>query len=68
MGNEHTPPHFGLLCLDGWHGRSEDRVLIVGETPKRYRIRAIEWTRLAGRRSIEVGQEALVPKRAVKIV
>lgn len=55
----------GRLVLVGWHGRAEQRVEIVGQTPKRLRIRAIERTRLAGPRWLEPGQTALVPTRAV---
>ncbi|MBL8605196.1 MAG: hypothetical protein JNK72_24915 [Myxococcales bacterium] len=42
-------------------------MLIVGETPKRYRIRALTRTRLGGRdRWLEAGEEALVPRAAVR--
>ncbi len=57
----------GLLMLDGYAGRTEQEVEIVGETPKRTRIRAITPTRLAGRRrEMRPGEIALVPKYAVK--
>jgi len=57
---------FGWLCLHGWHGTSYRRVEVVGETPKRFRIRAIDETRLAGRRRfLAPGEEALVPKTAL---
>jgi hypothetical protein len=57
----------GLLMLDGYGGRTEQEVEIVGETPKRTRIRAITPTRLAGRRRMmRPGEVALVPKYAVK--
>jgi hypothetical protein len=57
----------GLLILQGWAGRRETRVEIVGETPTRYRIRAITRTRRAGRsRWLEPGAVALVPKSAVR--
>ena len=57
----------GELCLQSWAGFRKTRVEIVGETPKRYRIRALKPTQLAGRyRSILPGQMALVPKRAVR--
>jgi hypothetical protein len=57
---------FGFILLQGYAGLTKRRVQIVGETPKRYRIRALERTRLAGRhRYIESGAEALVPKHAV---
>lgn len=58
----------GILCVDGWSGRTEDRVEIIGETPKRYRIRADRRIKLAGRdRWLEVGDDVLVPKTAVRI-
>lgn len=53
--------------LQGWHGYTEQEVEIIGETPKRTRIRAITQTRLAGRRrELRPGEIALVPKYAVK--
>jgi hypothetical protein len=56
------------LCLDGWTGRYRTPCIIVGETPKRYRIQAIERMALAGRnRWLDPGQTALVPKYAVRI-
>jgi hypothetical protein len=59
---------FGLIHLDGWSGRTTERVRIVGETPQRYRVEAITRTRLAGRcRWLAPGDRALVPKRAVSI-
>ena len=58
----------GLLCLNGWAGRTETPVEIVGETPKRYRIRASQRTKLAGRnRWLESGETVLVPKSAVRL-
>ena len=54
---------YGYLCLDSWAGRTETLVEIVAETPKRYRIRALSKTKLAGRyRWLEEGQTTLVPK------
>jgi hypothetical protein len=62
-------PWPGLLCLDGLSGYHETPVLVVGETPKRYRIEAIERMRLAGRvRWLNSGERALVPRYAVKRV
>lgn len=60
-------PVYSYLVLTGWHGSSATKVITVGETPKRFRIQAIERTRLAGRgRYLEPGQEALVPKHALR--
>lgn len=59
-------PVSGWLQLASWGGRSSTLVDIVGQTPKRYRIRAIERMRLAGRhRWLKRGETALVPKTAV---
>jgi hypothetical protein len=45
----------------------ETPVLVVGETPKPYRIEAIERMRLAGRmRWLNPGQPDLVPRYAIK--
>jgi len=62
-----------VLCMNGWAGYSETPVIIVGETPKKYRIRLPD-TRLPGegiklpkRRYLHTGEVALVPKTAVKI-
>lgn len=53
------------LCTDGWAGRSEQAVLVVGETPKRYRIKTVMRTKLPGR-WLYAGELALVPKQAVR--
>jgi hypothetical protein len=65
----------GWLHLDGWGGRTKQAVVIVDETPKRYRItpdiifasrEGEKSVRLAGRRrSLAFHETALVPKRAV---
>lgn len=53
-------PWRGLLCLNGMSGYQETPVLVVGETPKQYRIEAIERMRLAGRmRWLNPSQRAL---------
>lgn len=60
---------FAYIFLQGWGGATKQKVELVGETPKKYRIRALELTKLAGRaRWIAPGQEALVPKTAVELV
>lgn len=62
-----TQEQRAVICLSGWQGRTETPVLVVGETPKRYRIKAVERTKLAGRdRWIEKDDTALVPKHAVR--
>lgn len=69
-GSRSTPepePRQAYICLDGWAGRSEQAVLVIGETPKRYRIKAVMKTFLAGRsRAMVAGDTALVPKHAVR--
>jgi hypothetical protein len=57
----------GWLHLDGFAGKTTQRVIIVGETRTKYRIRADgDAVRLAGQsRSISGDETALVPKRAV---
>ncbi len=55
------------LMVAGWGGTTVTEVLTVGTTPRRFRIRAITRTKLAGRdRWLEPGQEALVPLSAVR--
>lgn len=62
-----TTPVYSYLVICGWHGATATQVVTVAVTPHRYRIRAITRTRLAGRnRWLEPGQEALVPKTAVR--
>lgn len=59
-----------LIHLDGWAGRTEQAVTVVGETPKRYRVQPVGQERvcLAGRgRSIGPGETALVPKKSVSL-
>ena len=60
-------PVYSYLVISGWHGATATKVITVGRTPKRIRIRAITRTRLAGRnRWLEPGQEAIVPPSAVR--
>ena len=54
--------------MDRWGGRTETLIEIIGETPKRYRIKAITRTKVGGRyRWLEPGETRLVPKTAVKV-
>lgn len=60
----------GVLMMDGWAGRTDTPVEIVGETPKRFRITPTDDkpVKLAGRsRWLRPGQTALVPKHAVQV-
>ena len=69
MANERaTPPQRDAwLLLEGWAGNTEQACLVIGETPKRYRIKAIARTKLGGRcRWIYAGETALVPKQAIR--
>lgn len=57
------------LFLDGWAGIHRQGILVIGETPQRYRIQAIAETRLAGRRRyLRAGGTALVPKSSVRLL
>lgn len=57
------------LCLNGWEGRTEERVQIIGETSKRYRIVCDRRIKLAGaQRWLEIGKDVLVPKSAIRFV
>ncbi len=59
-----------VLCLNSWAGYSEQSVLVVSETPQRYRIEAgATRVKLGGRqRWLDVGQRTLVPKSAVRML
>ena len=59
-----TPNHW--IMMDGWSGIHKEPVEIVGETPKRYRVKLLTDTRLPGRnKSGKAGDVILVPKTAV---
>jgi hypothetical protein len=50
------------LCFNDWAGFYTLPVFVVGETPKRYRIEALQDMRMAGRnRYLRAGQCALAP-------
>jgi hypothetical protein len=51
-----------FLHLNSWAGRSKHRVTIIGETPKRYRIR---WDDEPALQRWVTGEVYLVPKYAV---
>lgn len=57
----------GYVNTDGWAGRLKWKCLIVGETPKRFRIKALEQIKLP-RKWLEVGEEWLVPKYSITFV
>ncbi len=57
-----------FLCINSWAGRREYSVVIIDETPKKYKIRLVVDTKLPGRnRYGNAGEIILVPKTAVKI-
>lgn len=53
------------IALDGWAGRTRVPCEVVGETPKRYRVRLLESARMPSRRYVTRGEIILVPKSAV---
>ena len=55
------------VCVDGWAGRHDYAVMVIGETQKKYRIRAVMEMGLPGGRRLKQGDEAMIPKRAVRI-
>jgi len=58
----------GVLCMDGWAGRIEVPITIVGETKTRYRVILGRDCRLPGRwRYGTAGETVLVPKYAIRI-
>lgn len=56
------------LQLDGWSGRVQQKVRIVGFTQRKVRIEALETTRLGGRgRTLYKGEQATVPAHALRM-
>jgi hypothetical protein len=64
-------PVKAILLVDDYAGYREEQIMVIGETPTRYRIRARDPEhrfRLAGRnRWLDRGQETSVPKRVVRL-
>lgn len=61
------PRRHAELCFNDWAGFRTVAVLVVDETPKRYRIEALNDTLLAGRcRRLRAGERALVPRTAIR--
>lgn len=59
------------IHMDGWSGRTSSEVIVVDETPRRFRIKTIDSkaVKLAGRnRWLLPGATALVPKGAVEFL
>ena len=66
---EAPPTARAELGLPGRHGAAWTEVEVIGETPKRIRIRALTDTRLAGRgRVLKAGETALVAAHALRPV
>jgi hypothetical protein len=56
-----------FLMLSGWGGVGAYPCVVIGETPRKYRILAGARIKLAGRkRWLEAGQATLVPKHAIR--
>lgn len=56
------------VVLDTWAGRRYYAVEVVGETPKKARIRVLTpgGVMLPGRRYVQCGEVVLVPKHGIK--
>jgi hypothetical protein len=54
------------LCINGYAGRREIPVLVVGETRTKYRVQLTQETHLPGARVGQAGDVVLVPKYAIK--
>ncbi len=54
------------LRLDGWAGRENVPVEVVGETRTKYRVRLLRDANLPSRRQCKAGDVVAVPKYAVK--
>lgn len=54
------------LCLDSWAGRTNVPCEIVGETPKKYRIKLLKDSLLPSKKYGKAGEIVLVPKYAVR--
>lgn len=65
MSGDSASEQRAWLFIDSWAGRGRHCVYVVGETPKCFRIRSDERIKMAGRRWLEIGATALVPKHAI---
>jgi len=56
-----------FLVLDSWAGRRFYEVDIIGETPKKFRVKVLNSTgvKLPSGRHVDFGEITLVPKHAV---
>lgn len=63
---EFPKPFGAVIRVTGWFGVAETHVLVVGRTPHRFTIQAIERTRLAGNYNwLEPGKQRRVPLSTV---
>lgn len=57
-----------VFKMNGWAGYSETPCIVVGSTPKRYRVKLTRRCRLPGRgRWGHAGEVVLMPKAAVRL-
>jgi hypothetical protein len=62
-----TDERYAEFGLHGWHGITWSPCVVIGETPKRYRVRLMQACRLAGRMNFgAAGDIVLLPKSAVR--
>ena len=55
----------GTLHIEGWAGRLDIPVEVIGETPKKLRVRLLQGVMLQGKRRGQANEIVLVPKSAV---
>ena len=56
-----------VVCTNSWAGRKEQACIVVGETPKRYRIACAVPITLPPRfKTLHPGETALVPKYSIR--
>ncbi len=55
-----------FVCVDGWAGRGQIPVLVVGETPTKYLVKALQNGTKLPRRILQTGEQTTVPKYAVR--
>jgi len=66
LGSHSEEMRPAIVAMDSWAGRTEEPVTVIGETPKRYRVRFHRRGFVGGNRRHEAGEVGLVPKYAVR--
>lgn len=66
MGQTEESAKIAHLALETWAGLRLRPIEVIGETPKRYRVRLLEDTTLPSGRYRLAGEVVLVPKQAVR--